>query len=286
MIQSPTYTVVCTKQSQPKSMWFNWFLFRGSFQKQDQLKYIHVFSLRITNVPHRSILFAGSEHASYKNDVLDGCHTVSYKWIGWDGNEKIHWSSFDNICVNHLFLSDPPCLGLPEAVWEYLSGLQFQRRAKHKKPMKCKNSNRSAAPQVPSECIRIQRGCSLSVFDRSDFSLFKRFSSVINHSAEACKWSDYLSFWNERREKVINLALMCVEKSDPGGEGQKRHVTKLTRSGWWYANWSLTSASYRASRQEDAKLDFFIKTTICKKKMAKKIFQFVKPDRDDHDGQW
>ena len=35
---------------------------------------------------------------------------------------------------------------------------------------------------------------------------------------QACRWSDYLSFQNERREKAINLALVCVEKATLTGK--------------------------------------------------------------------
>ena len=131
---------------------------------------------------------------------------------------------------------------------------QMQFRAKHRNPMKCK---------IQIQASSIASECSPSVFDRSHLPLFKPFLLVINHSAEAFRWLDYSSFLEWKTWKSDKSCTGVCGKSDPDGEGQKRHVIKSSPgSGWWYANRALTSASYR---EVDAKLDFLKgKGVVCK----------------------
>ena len=81
----------------------------------------------------------------------------------------------------------------------------MQFRAKHRNPMKC---------QIQIQPSSIASECSSSVFDRSDLSLFKPFLLVIKHADDQI----ICHFQNERREKAINLALVCVEKATLTGK--------------------------------------------------------------------
>ena len=151
----------------------------------------------------------------------------------------------DDNARNDCFMSNALCLSLPAAVWEYLSWLQFLVRRMEIQRNALKSKRRHTHTSYFA---------SLPVFCGADLSVFKYFLSVINHHVWACKWL-FVIMYGKTWKSNKSCGHTCAEKKRPwlGSWKVKSDMSSnwpASRSGWWwYANWSLTSASYKAGCQ-------------------------------------
>ena len=146
---------------------------------------------------------------------------------------------------NDCFMSNALCLSLPAAVWEYDCSFWCEG-------WKSNEMHWNLSGATHTLHILHQNHCLFSAGRICQFSnTFYRWSTTMSEHA-----NDYLSFCMERREKAINLADTHARKKKRPWLGSWKVKSDMSsnwpasRSGWWwYANWSLTSASYKAGCQ-------------------------------------
>ena len=150
------------------------------------------------------------------------------------------------------------------------------------------NSNRSAAPQVPSECIRMHQNAErlLSVCFRQIG--FLTFQTLFIGDQPQCRSMQMIRLFVILEWKTWKSNKSCTHvrgKKRPWRGRSKATCHQIDPVRMMICQLVSDISQLQGVTSGRRQTRFSHQDNNLKEKMVKKIFQFVKPDSDDHDGQ-